>query len=232
MSNIQTLDADIDFLCGSTSGTYSPTNKRRNMNIALQDVARLIWESEGGWQYDDSNATTLPLAKGTLVHNQQDYSVPPTAQRVEGVIVKDSGGNWIKLKPIDNMDVDIAMPEYMENAGLPVYYNLIGRSIELYPKPSSAYCTLASGLGVYVSRDVTEFAVSATTETPGFPTAFHRILSYAASIDFTQDPTHRQQLAIQKDRMEKGLTRFYSKRAVETKTSIKPRGKKTWRQYL
>jgi hypothetical protein len=230
--NIQTLDADIDFLCGSTSASYSPTNKRRNMNVALQDVARVIWESQGGWQYDDSNATTLPLAKTTIVHNQQDYALPPTSQRLEGVIVKDSGGNWVKLQPIDIHEIDVAMPEYLETSGMPIYYNLVGRSVELYPKPSSAYVTLASGLGVYVSRDVTEFAVSATTETPGFPTAFHRILSYAAAVDFVQDPTARQQLVIQKDRLEKGLTRFYSKRAVESKQQIEPRSKKTWRQYI
>lgn len=202
------------------------------MNVALQDVARLIWESQNGWQYDDSNATTLPLAKTTLVHNQQDYSLPPTSQRLEGVIVKDSNGNWTKLKPIDIHDIDVALPEFMETAGLPVYYNLVGRSIELYPKPSSAYVTTASGLGVYVSRDVTEFAVTAATTSPGFPVAFHRILSYAMALDFVNDPQQRQNLAIQKDRLEKGLTRFYSKRAVESKQQIKPRSKKTWRQYL
>lgn len=230
--NIQTIDADVDFLCGSTSASYSPTNKRRNMNVALQDVARLIWESQGTWQYDDSNATTLPFARSTLVHAQQDYTIPPTAQRLEGVVIKDSNGNWVKLKPFDIHDISIAPQEFLETAGLPLYYNVVGRSVELYPKPSSAYCTLASGIGVYVSREVTEFPVSATTDSPGFPVAFHRVLSYAMAIDFIQDPQARQQLAIQKDRMEKGLTRFYSKRAVESKQQIQPRTKKTWRQYL
>ena len=230
--NIQNIDADADFLGGSTSGSYAPSNKRRNLNIHLQDVARLIWESQNGWQYDDSNATTLPLAKTTLVHNQQDYSIPPTAQRLEGVIVKDSAGNWVKLKPFDIHDVDIALPEYFEQAGMPLYYNMVGRSVELYPKPSSAYVTLASGIGVYVSRDVTEFAVTATSSSPGFPVAFHRILSLGMAMDFVNDPQHKQSLAVQKDRLEKGLTRFYSKRSVESKQQIKPRSKKTWRQYI
>lgn len=216
-------------MCGATSATYLNSDKVRNMNIAYQDVARLVWESAAGWQFDDSNATTLPLVKTTLVHNQQDYSLPSTSQRVESVIVKDSGGNWVKLKPFDIHDITIALPEYYEGTGMPLYYDLIGRSIMLYPTPSSAYTTLASGLGVYINRDVTEFGVSATSTVPGFATPFHRILSYAAAIDFTQDGNQKQALAAQKQRLEEGLTRFYSKRAVEEKQDIQP--VKRWRQY-
>lgn len=209
------------------------------MNTARQEVARLIWESEGTWQYDDTlHPTTdqgdgtggLPIAYTTLVHGRQDYTVPPTSQRIESVIVKDSDGNWSKLRPFDVHDTEIALPEYYETAGLPLYYDLVGNSIMLYPKPSSACVTLTNGLQAYFSRNVTEIPVSATTTQPGFPAAFHRILSYACAIDFVQDPQARQNLVIQKDRLEKGLTRFYSKRAVEAPQKISP--KKTWRQYI
>ena len=229
--NITNLKADINFLCGSTSGTYPDADKIRNVNIAYNDVARLIWESAGGWQFDDSNATTLPIAKTTMVHAQQDYSLPTDAQRLEEVVVKDSAGNWVKLKPFDIHNTTIAPEEYMETAGLPLYYDCIGRSIMLYPKPSSGYCTLASGLGIYVNRNVTEFATTASTETPGFANPFHRILSYAAAMDFEQDGNKRQLLAIQKDRLEKGMVKFYSKRAVEDKSGLKPHAKKMWRAY-
>jgi hypothetical protein len=151
---------------------------------------------------------------------------------VESVIVKDNGGNWTKLTPFDIHDTTQALPEFYEGTGLPLYYDMVGRSINLYPTPSSAYCTLASGLGVYINRDVTELGVSATSTVPGFATGFHRILSYAAAIDFTQDPQTRQFLAIQKDRLEKGLTRFYSKRNVEEKALIKPAGRSRWRNYI
>ena|SRR3990167_3335782 len=226
------ITSDIDFLCGSTSASYLLADKTRNINIAYQDIARTIWESAGGWQFDDTNATTLPIARTTMVHAQQDYSIPTTAQRVEAVMVKDSQGNWVRLKPFDIHDISIAPEEYLETAGLPIYYDMIGRSIMLYPKPSSAYATMASGLGVYVNRDVTEFATTASTEVPGFATPFHRILSYAVAIDFTQDPQQRQLFAAQKDRLEKGLVRFYSKREVEGKTTIKPHAKRAWRRFL
>lgn len=230
--NITQLKQEVDFLCGSTSATYADIDKIRNMNVAYQDVARLVWSSAGNWQFDDSNATTLPIAKTTLVHGQQDYSLPATTQRVEQVVIQDSSGNWIKLKPFDIHDTNIAPDEYMGTDGLPVYYDLIGRSLMFYPAPSSAYCTMASGLGVYVNRDVTEFNVTAGTgTTPGFATPFHRILSYAAAIDFTQDSNDRQLLVQLKSVMERGLQDFYSKREVEGTTKIKPRSKKIWRQY-
>ena len=229
---ISDLKNDVHFLCGSTSGTYPDADLIRNINIHYNDVARLIWESAGGWQFDDSNETTLPIAKTTLVHNQQDYSLPTDAQKLEAVVVKDSSGNWSKLKPFDIHDTTIAPSEYLETAGLPLYYDMIGKSVMLYPTPSSAYCTLASGLGVYVSRNVTEFAVTASSETPGFATPFHRILSYATSLDFLQDNAQKQSLAIQKDRLEKGLVNFYAKRGVEVIANIKPQAKKGWRRYI
>ena len=225
------LLSDINFLCGSTSATYLNADKTRNINIAYHDVARLIWDSAGGWQYDDSNATTLPIARATLVHNQQDYSLPTNAMRLERVEVKDSNGNYTKLKQFDIHDVKIGMDEYLETAGLPIYYDVIGRSLLLYPKPSSAYVTLISGLSVYLSRSVTEFPTTATTTEPGFVVPFHRILSYAASLDFLQDSQQRQFLITQKAKLEQGLIRFYSSANVERRSAIRPASKRTWRRY-
>ncbi len=231
--NLSQLKQDINFLCGSTSATYLDADKIRNMNIANQEVAMLIWSSAGDWQYDDSNQTTLPIATTNLLHDQQDYTLPSTAQRVEEISVKNSDGHFHKLKPIDVADIHIAPQEYFSSPGLPLYYDLVGRSIMLYPSPASASCTLTSGMTVYVNRDINEFATSAAEgTTPGFATGYHRILSLAASIDFVQDAGQRQLLVAQKARLEKGLTQFYSKRAVESKVAIKPSRKRKWGQYI
>lgn len=225
------LRSDAYFLCGATSATYLTGDVARNINVAYNDVARQIWEVADGWQYDDSNATTLPIATATLVTDQQDYSLPTTAQRVEALYIKDSSGNRQKLKQIDPHDLSIAPSEFLETAGMPAYYDLIGRSVMLYPKPSSTDVTLSAGMQIYLSRDVTEFAASATTTEPGFAKPFHRILSYAAAIDFTQDERLKESLLNQKARLEQGLVRFYSKRNVERRMSVRPAGKRTWRKY-
>lgn len=229
---VSELDSDVDFLCGSTSATYSPTNKRRNQNIAYRDVARIIWESDGGWNFDDKNATTLPEATTTLVHNQNDYSLPSTALRVERIEVLDSDGNYRKLNPLDKQQVDTGLDEiYGGNAGLPLKYELVGESILLYPTPHSAHVTETAGLKIYLNRDVTDLAVTATTTQPGFASPFHRILSYAAAIDFTQDNQQREFWLMQKERLEQALRTFYSKRGQEIRTTIKPRQKRKWRNF-
>ncbi len=224
------ITADVDFFCGSTSASYPLVDKARNVTQAYHDVARLIWQSADSWEYDDSNKTDLPIAVTDLVHNQQDYTLPSTAQRIHRIEILDSSSNYQKLDPIDNIDVDIAMSEYNESAGLPLYYDLIGRSVFLYPKPSSAYATTTNGLKVYFDRDVTEFTSGSTT-TPGFAPQFHRLLSIGAALDFEKDPSQVNLLLSMKDRMEKGLIKFYGQRMVERRGSIQPKGKKFWRKY-
>ena len=230
--NIQTLDQDVHFLCGSTSASYPVADIRRNMNVAYQDIARLIWESDGTWSFDDANNTDLPVAYRTIANASATYLIPTTALRVEGVEIKDGNANWVKLNPLSYHDFTISPEEYLTGGGTPIYYMLEGTQITLFPAPATGDVTMSSGMAVRLSRAVTEFATTATTSTPGFATAFHRILSLAAAIDFVQDNNQRQFLAVQKDRLEKGMAKFYSKRGAEYKTQIKPAGKKRWGQYL
>lgn len=230
-TNKSSIFDDIDSLCGSTSATYPTLTKARNVLQAYQQVAVLIWDSDGTWQYDDSNATDAPKATRTLGQASATYQVPTTAMRVEGVEVKTAGGEWRKISPIDYHDLDMSPEEYMKSSGMPQYYELTGNEIRLFPPPNSAYATLSAGMTVRISREVSAFA-SASSAAPGFPTAFHRILSYAAAIDFERDTRQRDNFVQMKDRLERGLARFYSKRAPEMKTRIKPFGKKRWRQYM
>ena len=67
------LRSDIDFLLNTTS--YADADRVRNINARLDDVVSLILQSDGRWEWDDSNNTTLPIGTTTLVNNQQDYSI-------------------------------------------------------------------------------------------------------------------------------------------------------------
>lgn len=230
--NVTNLKSDIDFLCGSTSASYPDADKIRNINIAYNDVARLIWESDGTWAYDDANNTDTPIAYRTVANASASYQIPTSVVRVKQFEIKDNDGNWFKLKPITYDDLSISPEEYMTSAGLPLYYLLDGTQVRLFPAPGTGYVTMTSGLAVRLDRNVTEFATTASTETPGFPTSFHRILSYAAAVDFIQDDQQKKFLLQQKARLENGLVRFYGQRSNELRTQIKPHSKRRWRQYL
>ena len=229
------LVEDTLYLCGlptvsASYASYALVDITRNINNAYLNVVRNIWNCAAGWQYDDSNQTTLPVGYTTLVHNQQDYTLPSTAQRVQRIEVKDSDGNFQLLSQIDIHDIDKqAMSEFQETASMPVYYDIVGRSIMLYPTPSSASVTTVSGLAVYVDREPDLFTSGSTTTEPGFASPFHRILSYSATLDFEEDPQRRALLLREKERLEQGLTQFYSRRNIERKANI--RLAKNWRQY-
>ena len=230
-STKQGIMEEIDFLCGTTNSSYALADKTRNVNRAYEDVIRLIWECVDNWEYDDSNKTDLPIATTTLVHGQQNYAVPSTAQKIYGVDVKDSAGNYQKLNPIKPYDMGMARTEYAETNGLPTHYDLMGNSVFLYPPPSSADVTLAAGLKVYFDRTPTLFTTASTTASPGFADPFHRILSYSATIDYEKNPQKLQQFVIDRQRLIDGLKRFYGVRNVEEATLLNSSNRKYWRQY-
>ena len=226
------LKEDIYFLCGATSATYLNADITRNINIHYDNIARTIWESDGTWNFDDGNNTDLPVAFRTVSNASATYLIPTTAIRIEQVEIKDGNGNWNKLKPINYHDLSISPDEFLNGSGLPLYYMLEGTQISLYPAPGTGYVTMASGMGVRLSRNVTEFATTATTTEPGFARPFHRILSYATALDFAQDNQQRQFFMVQKQMLEEGMKRFYAKRGAELKTRIKPATKRRWRGYI
>jgi len=142
------------------------------VNIAYQDIAREIWASDGTWNFDDSNNTDSPIAYRSLGQASANYLIPTTALRIEGVEIKDNGGIWHKLNPVTYDGMGMAPSQYMTGNGLPTQYWLQGNEVNLYPTPASASVTLASGMGVRLSRAVTEFATTASTSIPGFASAF------------------------------------------------------------
>lgn len=228
---ISALDQDTDFLAGSTSATYSPTNKRRNQNIAYLEVATVIWESDRTWSYDDTNNTDGPVAYRTIANASASYLIPTTAIRIEGVEIKDASGIWHKMDMIATETLDMSPEEYLKGTGMPVKAALKGNEIRLFPAPGTGYTTMASGMAVRLGRMVTEIAVTASTTQPGFVSAYHRILSLSAAIDFVQDSDTKKNLVFQKDRLMKGLVRFYARRNDAQQATIAPAGKKRWRRY-
>jgi len=118
------------------------------------------------------------------------------------------------------------MSEFQETDGFPLYYDLVGRSILLYPAPSSASVTTAAGLKVYLTRGIEEIDISATTASPGFNEDFHRILSLGASYDYALAYEITPKVKILKgqiDEMVEGLKKFYGARHRDLKVRFTPK---------
>jgi len=231
VTNSQGLVSDVLFMTRTTTASYALVDITRNINSEYHNVNRLIWENADDWHYDDSNASDYPNAYVTLTHTTQQYSIPSTAQRIRRVEVEDINGNWVKLEPFIEEDLDTAKREFLNTPGVPQYYDLVGNYIEFYPAPSSAYCTLSSGCAVSLDRDIVEFTTASTTASPGFATPFHRILSLQAAIDFTEDNNKTQLWMAEKSNLIEGLKKFYGNRTLEETAQIRPAGRKYFRQY-
>ena len=213
----------IDFQCHTDTTSYPLKDKARNCNVWYRKAVTWVREAPSDWQYDDSNLTTLPIYTCTLVADQRDYELPSVAQRIERVEILDDDENYQPLTPIDWEQItDEAMTEFKETAGEPVYYDLVGRSIFLYPKPGTGYVTLAEGLKVYVARDIDEFTSTDTTQEPGFASNFHPIIPLGASFDFEEDPTKKNYLLAQITELKDGIKDFYSTRHREYRNLIQP----------
>lgn len=186
-TNKQGIVEEIDFLLDivdSGSTDYPIAQKTRNINNRYDKVVNQILTADGNWEWDDENYTsTRPVATTALVANQQDYSLAGEGiLKILRVELRDNANNWVHLIPF-NQDQrrGIALPEYLETAGNPQYYDVFANSLFLYPKPDYSD---SAGLKIYYQRDFNHFTASDTTKTPGFDPTFHRLLSLGAALDY------------------------------------------------
>jgi hypothetical protein len=232
-TNYQGISQDARQLVGlAVNDTTSlPTSTiLRSVNAMYKKVNQKIWENTGLWEYDDSNYTDFPTATTDLVDLQQDYQLPSTAQKIDRVEVMDNSGIYRKLYPIDKSMVQgQAMSEFQDPegvGGMPIYYDMVGNSIMLYPKPATAYITTTKGLKLYFTREIHEFTITDTNSEAGFLDDFHRILSYGAAYDYSiiAGLTEREtQYEKQITDMMSSIESFYGMRHRELKPKIRPR---------
>lgn len=218
---------DVRRLTKTNTTSYPTSEITDSANRALEHVTHLIREAEGRWQWDDSNNTDFPFATTTLVttvgSEQQDYSLDATHYRMERVEVKDADGNWHKLKPIDQADVyDQSLTDFLKTAGLPLYYDKVGNSILLYPKPLATAVTETAGLKVFYERGPSYFATSDTTKTPGFNPLFHRLIPLWGAYDyaFINSLANAGQFRSEILAMERELSEYYSLRDKDERIQL------------
>lgn len=224
--NYDTLKADVDFLVDTDTNTYSATDKLRNFNIALDEVSGIIVGCDGEWQWDDTNYTDLPIGTANLVANQEDYSFADDHLVINAIEIKDTTGEWRRLKPIDlypeyNQQSKPSITDFMSTPGLPEYYDKVGDSIFLYPAPN--YSQSAS-LKAFFQRKADPFVIGDTTKKPGFASHLHRILSISVAYDWAVAKQHSKLnwLLNEKNRYVAMLKAFYTVRTKDQAKRLRP----------
>jgi len=183
--NLETLD-----LCDATTTSFPAASLLRKTNEAYERVVGWILEIDGTWQWDDTNYTTLPIGTQTLVENQRAYSFNDKFLEIEEVLVKDAGGTWRILKPIDQSEYgNIPLEEAFPDSGIPTHYDKVtDDTIKIYPAADDgSSVTLVNGLKVKFRRTAdiyTSAEVTTGTKVPGFISSAHYILSYMAAIPY------------------------------------------------
>lgn len=196
------------------------------INNAYERVASLIIQSDGRWQFDDSNYTDLPIATTTLTSGQQDYSLATTHLEISRVEVKDSEGNWKLLMPIDKADVDYqSITDFMTGGGVPEYYDKFGTTVMLYPTPDY---TQSASLKIYFERGPDNFTsaqVTTGTKVPGFNSLYHDLIPLWVAYEYAYSnnlPTANKLLE-EIMRKEDALREDYQMRSKDEKIKLSSR---------
>lgn len=221
----QGIIQEIDFNCDTDATLFPVAQKVRSVNRWYDKAVSIILDSDGRWQFDDTNATDLPIATTTLVSGQQDYTLDTTFLRILRVEVLNVNGIWTKLDPLDQADIyNQGLVEFLKTAGLPKFYDVQGQSIFLYPKPDAGISvTLAAGLKVYTQRNVSYFVAGDTTKVPGFASLYHRYLALGPSYDWCvkKQLPQKNDIKAQLDTMEEDMRNFFSTRNKDEKIQLR-----------
>ena len=213
------------FYTKTNATSFSAANMLILINDAYNRVASLIMQVDGRWIWDDTNNTDFPIGTTNLVTTvgaeQQDYSLAVTYIAINRVEVKDSAGNFQELQPIDQYDIKaMALSEFMKSAGMPQFYDKIGSSIFLYPKPLATAVTSTAGLKVFFQRPpalYTSAEVTTGTKTPGFNSLYHDIIPLWVSYDYAlaNGLPNANQLFAEIQRKEEALVSDYEMRSKD-----------------
>lgn len=143
-------------------------------NMGLDEFVRIAIKSDISWEFDGSNKSDEPEESINIVASQANY--PLTTSSVELLVItrveaKNSAGDYRKLFPINYDEIgDKPLSQLFNTEGEPLYYDLRGNDIFLYPTPPA---NITDGLKIFYKRNVDKFVKTDTTKEPGIPSIFH-----------------------------------------------------------
>jgi hypothetical protein len=208
----------IYFLTKTNSTSLPAATALMLINNAYDRVVSLIMQTDGRWEWDDTNQTDFPIATTAIVATQQDYTLAATHLSILRVELKNTDGKWIVLKPIDQSQLpDVNLDQYFGESGIPVYYDKLGASVLLYPTPNFSQ---AASLKINFQRPASLFTsgeVTTGTKQPGFNSLFHDLIPLWASYDYAiaNGLKNANQIMLEIQRKEHALKEDYAFRSQD-----------------
>jgi len=208
----------IYFLTKTNSTSLPADTALMLINNAYDRVVSLIMQTDGRWEWDDTNQTDFPIATTAIVATQQDYTLAATHLSILRVELKNTDGKWIVLKPIDQSQLpDVNLDQYFGESGIPVYYDKLGASVLLYPTPNFSQ---AASLKINFQRPASLFTsgeVTTGTKQPGFNSLFHDLIPLWASYDYAiaNGLKNANQIMLEIQRKEHALKEDYAFRSQD-----------------
>lgn len=227
---ISDITTEIRLLCDTDSTNYTDANILRRFNAASETLVSKILTADGTWQFDDRNFTTTPVGTITLIEGQSQYAFADTFLDIEQVSIKDKGGIWKVLDPIDFKEFrDVAIEEYFAATGLPEAYDKTEDVVRLYPAPTASSVTLAAGMKVRFKRtsyQISSAEFSAGTIVPGIATPWHITLAKMVALPYCKSYKKDRVADLEKDILleTKDCLAWYSRRAKDERKimTVKP----------
>lgn len=195
------------------------------VNQALAHALSVIFETDGTFQFDDSNHTADPIVYTNLVSGQRDYhflldeqSNPILEIHKVAILPSATATLYQELTPMDELMGDNDILAESTATGVPTRYGKLSNGIFL-ETPSSYNAT--EGLKFFISREASYFTTSDTTKKPGFNGNFHEYLPTRAA--WKMSGMKSAALETEMLRLEKGLRSAYARRERDVRKRITPR---------
>ena len=225
------------WLFGSNFGTISGNTELLKQftnlaNYGLDQTDSLIFQTDGYWQHDDFNYTsTFPTATTNLSNGVNNYLLDRKQRKIHGFEVKDKDGNFYPLRKIDFRNIRqlrIAESEFFEEDGKPLYYDLQGNSVKLFPAPSTNDVTLTAGLRIIYQREPDYLVYTDTSKELGIPRGYHDVpVAFACAKYAKQNGMSEKARELDNEiqRRSQDIKNHFNTRNVEGKQRIKARYK-------
>lgn len=218
------INTRVSFYIGSATN-FASADRLLSLNNSIYEIETEIIKSQDGWRWDDSNNTDLPVATTNLVTGQSDYLLPTDNITVDRLEITYDGTNWVKVNRIDiNEDGNPTDSSSVANnySTANPFYQLIGRSVILFPTPTE---NVSNGLKIWGSRLSSAFTsgdYTGGTKSIGFDKNFHEAVAIKMSMDYciaNDMPRTGSLSSLWMSNLDK-VRNFYGNRDKDTKYSF------------